>query len=204
MSQVQIRSSLATVALVLRQNRQKKLVLEDLRAAFNAALQAARGDPRDRLRLMREAVIEAKTSISKMRDGVAATRKRLDAERKSLDDAERRGRMATEIGDQETATVAAEFAGKHREKVAVLERKLAAQEAELALGEREVAEMTASLKSADKRAAIGESFSTPQNQREETTDRSAQFDELATKLDNQSREALAEEQLQELKKKMGK
>ncbi|MEE8250795.1 MAG: hypothetical protein V3R24_03560 [Gemmatimonadales bacterium] len=201
---MQIRPSLATVTLVLRQDRQKKLVLEDLRAAFNAALQAARGDPRDRLRLMREAVIEAKTSISKMRDGVAATRKRLDAERTSLDDAERRGGMATEIGDQETATVAAEFAGKHREKVAVLERKLAAQEAELALGEREVAEMTANLKSADKGAAIGESSSTPLNQREETADRSAQFDELATKLDNESREALAEEQLQELKKKMGK
>src|SRR5207247_139060 len=65
--------------------------------------------------------------------------------RQRLADAERRGRLAAEIQDQETVAVAGRFAAKHRERVGVLERKLAALNDELALYERELADMQAQL-----------------------------------------------------------
>ena len=122
-------------------------MFERLREAINAALDAATPDtdPRDMIALMRSAVIEARTSIEQMREGVAVTEQRLALERQKLADAERRGRLAAGIQDRETVEVAQRFADKHRERAAVLEDKLEAQQAELALAQREYDEMKAQL-----------------------------------------------------------
>lgn len=181
-------------------------MFEDLKAALNAALEAASGDPRRPLRLMREAVIEAKTSVGTMRDGITTTRRKLAAESKSLSDAERRGKMAADIGDVETAEIASEFADKHREKVGILERKLEAQEAELAIAEREVKEMMEQLRTMSGNAAPA-GFRTNTLNEDGSPGISGfegRFDELGSQLDNQSKQAAAEAQLKELKKKMGK
>src|SRR6267378_4959674 len=108
-------------------------MFERLRDALRTALDAATppGDLRDLARQMREAVVEAKLAVGETREAVARTERDLTQERQRLADAERRGRLASEIQDQETVTVAERFAVKHRERVAVLERKLAAQQEEV-------------------------------------------------------------------------
>ena len=62
---------------------------------------------------------------------------------------ERRAMLAERIGDAETVRVAREFGAKHREKAAVLEQKVAAAEAELALRRREADEMVVRYKEAE-------------------------------------------------------
>ena len=91
---------------------------------------------------MRDALAEASLGLDRMRDALGATERELAAERKQLDDAERRGRLAAAVPDPETVAVAGRFAVRHRERVVVLERKLAVQRDELGLARREIEEMT--------------------------------------------------------------
>src|SRR3972149_232049 len=110
---------------------------------------------------MRDAVIAARAALASMREQIGATARELEAERRQLMDAERRGGgggggWGGEIGDQETGTVAQHCAGKHAGRVSVLERKLGAQRDELALAEHELAGMTEQLKAAERnRGAAG-------------------------------------------------
>src|SRR3989454_6957701 len=99
---------------------------------------------------MREAVVEAKVAVAEIQDAVTRSERELGLERQRLADAERRGRLAGEIQDQETVTVAERFAAKHRERLGVLERKLATQREELALAQRELDEMQTQLKRAER------------------------------------------------------
>src|SRR5215210_307284 len=105
-------------------------------------------DGRAALATMREALIEARAGVSALRAGVEETRAQLVVERAELTTVQRRRRLAAEIGDAETVRVAEQFERRHTERVSVLERKLSAQEAEVALAERETAEMAAQLKAA--------------------------------------------------------
>lgn len=181
-------------------------MFDRLRAALRAALDAATppGNVRDLARDMREAVIEMKAAVTGLREASARTAADLEAERRLLADAERRGRLAGEIQDQETVTVAARFATKHRERVAVLERKVAAGQEELALAERELAEMRAELVRAE--------TDRPATEAERSADRAWREIErsggvrpgLDVELDRAAREATADQQLRELKKRMQK
>lgn len=117
-------------------------MLEGLKARLEELLRdAGRDDPRDRAARLREALIEGRAGLAAMRDALSATERELAAERRQLADAERRGRLAAELPDPETVRVAQRFAARHGERVAVLERKLAVQRDELALAEREIAEL---------------------------------------------------------------
>jgi hypothetical protein len=188
-------------------------VFERLRDSLRAALDAAvpPGDLRDLARQMRDAVVEAKVAVQEIQEARQRTERALAAERQGLADAERRGRLAGEIQDAETVDVAGRYAAKHRERVAVLEQKLAAQQAELALAERDLAEMHAQLKTAER--------SGPQVHSERSTEAAwrdiqaaggerpgtdLKDDLLKADLDRVQREATAERQLEELKKKMRK
>jgi hypothetical protein len=160
---------------------------------------------------MREAVVEAKVAVQELNDAVTRTDRELVAERQRLGDAERRGRLAGEIQDQETVAVAERFAAKHRERVAVLERKLAAQREELALAERELADMQAQLRAAerDRPAMQGESsaeraWRDVQSAGGERPGTDLRDELLKSDIDRAAREAAAARQLEELKKKMRK
>lgn len=188
-------------------------MFERLRDAFRAALAAATppGDLRDLARQMREAVVSAKVAVQEMRDALVRSEGELTLERQRLADAERRGRLAAEIRDQETVAVADRFAAKHRERVAVLERKLAAQREELALADRDLTEMYGQLKSAERdRPAMEAERSTEQAWRDVEAAGGARpgtdvRDELLkSEMDRAAREATADRQLNELKKKMKK
>jgi len=189
-------------------------VFERLRDALRAALDAATppGNLRDLARQMREAVVDAKVAVEEVRAAVIRTDTELAAERQRLADAERRGRLAGEIQDQETVQVAERFAAKHRERAGVLERKLAAQREELALAERELTEMQGQLKSADLGApgVGGAASSTEQAWRDlqaaggTRPDVDLQQELLKHDIDRAARERAADEQLDLLKKKIRK
>jgi len=188
-------------------------VFERLRDALRAALDAATppGDLRDLARQMREAVVEAKLAVQETRDAVARTERELGTERQRLADAERRGRLAAEIQDRETVDVAQRFAAKHRERVGVLEHKLAALREELALSERELGDMQGQLARAERDRPLTEAERSAERAwrdlqaaggaRPETDVR----DELLkAEMDRAARDAAADRQLKELKKRMKK
>jgi hypothetical protein len=117
-------------------------VFESLKARLDRLLREhSRPSPREMAAALREALIEARVGLSTMRDALAATERELASERRQLEDAERRGRLAAEVPDSETVSVAQRFTSRHRERVQMLERKLVVQRDELALGEREAAEL---------------------------------------------------------------
>ncbi len=188
-------------------------MFDRLRDALRAALEAATPPPdlRDLVRQMHDAVVEAKVGVQETRAALQRTEGELGGERRRLADAERRGRLAAEIRDEETVAVAGRFATKHRERVAVLERKLAAQRDELALAERELGEMQAQLRAADRgRAEAAGERSSAQAWRDLQGAGGARpgtdvADELLrSEMDRAAREAAAERQLKELKKRMRK
>ena len=160
---------------------------------------------------MREAVVDAKVAVREIQEAVARTERELALERQRLADAERRGRLAAEIQDAETVSVADRFAAKHRERLGVLERKLANQREELALAQRELDDMQAQLKTAERdRPAMEGQSSTEKAWRDMQSAGGArpgmdlQDELLKSDMDRAAREAAAARQLEELKKKMRK
>jgi len=134
-------------------------VFEGLKARLERLLQDhSRPAPRARAAALREAVLEAKVGIQTMRSALAATERELEAERRQLADAERRGQLAAQVPDQETVSVAERFAQRHRDRVVVLERKLAVQRDELTLAEREAADMLNEYRGARPGSVISESI----------------------------------------------
>jgi hypothetical protein len=152
---------------------------------------------------MQEAVAAAGASLTRMQEQLRATEAELERERRQLSDTERRGRLAGEIGDQETVAVAQRFAVKHAERVGVLERKVAVQRDEVVMVERELADMTEQLKQAEGTRVAQDA--TDRVARARAGMAALEDDELTKlRLDRAAREAAADEQLEALKKKMGK
>lgn len=188
-------------------------MFERLKEALDAVLDAATppGDSRDVIHKMHEAVVETRVALDSMRDGIAVTEQKLAAERKHLDDAERRGRMATEIGDQETARIAEQYMAKHGERLLVLEHKLTAEREEFQLAEREFNEMREKLRTArdthspsDANTRIESAWRDIEAAGGTRPDTDLNDELLRSKFDRAASEARAEEQLRQLKKKMGR
>lgn len=123
-------------------------VFESLRARLDRLFAEPASDPRARAEALRDALAEASLGLQRMRDGLSATERELAAEKKQLEDAERRGRLAAQVSDTETVAIAGRFAIRHRERVAVLERKCGVQRDELGLARREIEEMTIEVRTA--------------------------------------------------------
>jgi hypothetical protein len=189
-------------------------MFENFRQALNALL--SRGTPPEERRAllghMRETLARAKAGVEDLRGGVQRTRSRLEAEQRELETVRRRKRMAAEVNDAQTVSVAERFEVHHAERVLVLEQKLAAQERELALAEEEVLEMTRAFKSAAAGAAppgagVGSTIDEAAAREVEEAlagTQAADFDELARTRNRQQRDADAERRLAELKRRMGK
>jgi hypothetical protein len=153
---------------------------------------------------MREAVVDAKVAVREIQEAVVRTEGELARERQRLADAERRGRLAGEIQDAETVSVAGRFAAKHRERLGVLERKLANQREELALAQRELDDMQAQLKTAERDRPAMEARRSVQEAGDARAGVDLQDELLKSDMDRAAREAAAARQLEELKKKMRK
>lgn len=169
---------------------------DSLRDAMNRASSPSEG--RAVLAMMREAIVEAKVGVSQIRAALDATRAQLEHERRELETVRRRGRLAADISDEETVRVAAQFEQRHLARVEVLERKLVAQESELALTEHEVEEMTAQLRA----MASGAGTAAPAAPAE--LDAEPDLEALERAAARAARESAAERQLDELKRRMGR
>ena len=167
----------------------------------------SRSDPRAYMAGLREALLEAKVGVATMRSALVATERELVVERGQLADAERRGRLAAELPDQETVRLAERFAVRHRERVAVLERKLTVQRDELSLAEREVEDMLGEYRTRG-RGPEADSIQTAWHELESAggdhPESASDEERLRTESDSKLKEKAVEAQLAFLKKKFGK
>jgi hypothetical protein len=175
-------------------------VFERLRAAVNAALDAATPPPdwRDLRNELQRAAVEGRAAMLQLQDALAKAERELAAERRQRDDAQRRGALAAGVGDAETVAVAERFTQRHQERVAMLEQKIAAQQAELGLLERDVNEVVQRIRDLELRAGMPADGSRVQPPVD------VDDQELGARLDRAGREAEAEARLRELKNKMGR
>lgn len=180
-------------------------MFEDLRQRLREAMsRASSPEGRAALALMREALVSAKVAVRELHEALAGTRERLAAERGALETVRRRGRMAAEINDAETVRVAAEYERRHVERIAVLERKLESQQAELTLAERELEEMTTQMKSVGAGVPPGGAPTAEPGSATPSADAREADAELRRTIDRQTKESQAEQMLAELKRRMGR
>ena len=178
-------------------------MLEGFKARLDRLFRERGGDdPRAHAEALREALVEARAGLASLREALAASERELAAERKQLADAERRGRLAADLPDPETVTVAARYAQRHRERITLLERKGALQREELVLMEREIEEMHAQLRNG---AATSDSIRAAWRDLEAAgASPPTDGERLAHEADRRRREQAIEAQLEYLKRKLGR
>jgi hypothetical protein len=178
------------------------MALDGLRARLDQLLaELSRGtDARDSATGLYQAMVEVKTAISVQRDALRVTERELMAERERLTDAERRGALAAQIGDAETAELAGIWTGKHRQRVEILERKKVVQQDELAYAERQLEEIG----EAYRQARLGVPPAGGTGSPVQPPEPDAETDRMGRELDRQAQQALVQEQLRHLKKKLGR
>ena len=129
-------------------------MFENLRRAFREAVdnfqreldRDAVPETVDRLlRGMEREAVEARAALEASKDQLAKARQRSGEEARNAETCRRREVMAREIGDTDTADVAATYAGKHDSRSRVLADKASAIEAEIRLQEAEYSEMLAQI-----------------------------------------------------------
>jgi phage shock protein A len=140
-------------------------MFENLRNAFREAVENFNKELErdqipenvDRLLVgMRNEMADAQASVRELEDQLAKTRKEIERERNEVSTARRRGKMAADIDDTETAGIAEQYAARHEERLHVLEQKATAVQGELDFQRKEVASMMEKFKEAKaKREALG-------------------------------------------------
>lgn len=170
--------------------------LDELRARLDRILSGSL-DRRSQTAGLHDALVELKVAAGQNRDALAAAERELASERQQVEDAERRGRLAAEIGDVETGRIATEFTAKHRERVALLERKVSLIRDELAFIEREYESLAAQYKTARQGVPpVGAASPVDESERE--------LDALRMKAEREARDQAVQQQLELLKRKLGK
>jgi hypothetical protein len=184
-------------------------LFDELRVSIDDLLRG-RTAPADRaaqIRSMKQALVHARLAVDDLRDGVRVTERRLETERAELTTVRRRRDLAAGIGDTETVAVATRYEAQHAERIAVLETKLVAQSAEVELAERELAEMTAQLRSAAVGVGDGPAPRPPSDADLGLPDDSGlagELNELRRASERAAKEREADARLEELKKRMGR
>ena len=171
------------------------------------------GDRRAVINDMKQALVSAKLGVEDLEQGVGLTRRKLTAEREGLETVVRRKGLAEGISDAETVAIAEKFEAQHRERIAVLERKLEAQEAEAALARRDYDEMLTQLKAAAAGAGSvgggGSAAGTTQAPSDadlglpDDGALNAELDALHRQRAREAKDADASARLEELKRRMG-
>lgn len=196
-------------------------MFENLRKSLDDLL-ARSSKPEERREVvsrMRDTLVQAKVGLQDLRDGLEKSRRRLEAERRELETVQRRKRLAEQINDTETVSLATQYEQLHAERLQVLTRKLEAQESELALAERDVAQMMNELRAAaagipagaDRgaaamKAAMDEIDSELGGEEGKGPDGALrdEIEGLSRSRSRADREAEAARRLEELKRRMGK
>ncbi len=171
--------------------------LDELRARLDRLL-SFQGS-RSRAAGLREALIELKVAAGQSRDALATAERELASQQLQLTDAERRGKLAEDIGDAETATIASEFAAKHRERIGLLERKVGVIRDELAFVEREYHDVAAEYQTARHGGGVS-----PVEPPPVTDELDQELSSMKARADREALELAVKAQLESLKKKLGK
>ena len=145
---------------------------------------------------LREALVELKVAAGQSRDALVAAERELASQEQQLADAERRGQLAENIGDTETARIAGEFAVRHRERIDLLRRKAAVIRDELAFIDREYQAVAADFRSP---VSGGVAQPGPEPDLDDSELRNLEF-----KAEREKVERAVKAQLEALKQKMGK
>ena len=152
------------------------------------------------LRAMQEEVTDVQAATRKLGEDIHAALKRAEVEGREAETCRRREEMAREIGDEETARLAREYAEKHEQRKAVLERKALALKEERDLRRDEVAEMLERLKEARaNRDALAAKVGRGQAREaiRDADDLFAELDRMAETIDDADRRRQAEADLRE-------
>jgi hypothetical protein len=173
-------------------------MFDSLRAAWSEAvgnfwqeLHRDEGSGEARHRAMYAQVGQARNEISRLERQISDCRRGRDAERAEAEVCARRERLARDIGDAETARVAAEYRARHEERAAVLGRKLDVLAAEQGLRRRDLEEMEAAL------AALGGGGAAAEIEDLDRHPREAEFQDL----ERAARDRAAAERLEEMKRR---
>ena len=163
---------------------------------------------RELIAVMKDTLVQARLAVDDLRDGIDATRKRVERERAELETIRRRKGLAQNVGDAETVVIAERFEAQHVERLAVLEQKLTVQESELALVERDVGEMKEQLKAALAGVGSGMRSGTVDAEADPLDDGRAGMEQQLNEMKRAERRANAnadaDAALAELKKRMGR
>ncbi len=172
--------------------------IDDFKARLDRlfAEAGAAGPSRQEAQGLHDALLGLKVGLQDLHDSLARTERELTQEQEQLTTVERRRELADGIQDTETASIAREFADRHRRRVELLERKVAVQKDEVALAEQEYEGLSAHYKSAKQGAGPNGAVPPPPPAED--------GDLLKIRLDRHAIEAAAQAQLELLKKKMGK
>jgi hypothetical protein len=173
--------------------------LDEIRARLDSLLasQGLSSDRRAEASGLHAALVEFKVLIGQHREALTKAERELTVERQQETDAERRGRLAAEIGDTETVRIATEYTARHRERVVLLERKVGVVRDELTYAEREYETLAARYQAA--RQGVPGSTGPPSA---DPSDH--EFDALKAKSDREASAAAVKAQLEMLKKKLRK
>lgn len=174
--------------------------IDELKARLERLLaeQGLAGATRQEASGLHDALVDLKVGLKELHETLERTRKELAAEQEQLATTIRRGELAQGINDAETAAIAAEFAERHRQRVSLLERKLAVQQDELALAEREYQTVS------ERYQAAKQGIPNPGSSGPAAAAAGDDGELLKARFDRRTLEAAAEAQLELLKKKMGK
>jgi hypothetical protein len=186
------------------------MVFDSFRSSFDDLLARAT-KPEERRTIaarMKDTLVQARMGLDDMRDGLKKAQQRLVIEEKELETVRRRKQLAEGISDAETVGIAAKYEEMHVERVGVLRQKVEAQQAELALAEREVGQMGAELKAVmsgmDPRAASRPTLDAADDPTQGPSQLRDEIDSLGRARARADAEAAADLRLEELKRNMGK
>lgn len=173
--------------------------LDDIKAQLDRIFAAGnRTSSREQAAGLREALIEFKIGIGQVRETLERAERELEVARRDAADYARRGQLAVEIDDKETVRVAEEYAGKARERVDLLERKVIVLRDELQMGERDYEATKLRFQAAARGAPLD---APPPADPLADPDGMSSTDKLM--MDQRAREAAVDAQLEHLKKKLG-
>lgn len=192
-------------------------MFDDLRIAWRLAVsnfwsELREGDPDgtagDRLSRMQRQVAGARSELRRLESELARVSNHLGAELREEQDCVRREQLAREVGDRETAAIAARYALRHRERAAVMRQKRAALEAERQLLARDVEEMDQTLASVRATLGSGADHPGPGERPAGAAPSGATFADPSLtrdfdRLRREERERAADARLEEMKRRMG-
>lgn len=189
------------------------MVFDGFRRSFDELLSRATRPEERRVvaARMKDTLVQARVGLGELREALEKARQRLTAEEQELVTVRRRKQLAEGINDAETVAIAAKYEEMHTQRVEVVRQKVAAQEAELALAERDVASMSAELKAVLSGAGLpgdGSSAGIDAGSDDQISPESGalrdEIDSLGRARAREDREADAARRLDELKRRMGK